>query len=73
MKQIKWRFAAVMVDAGLSREDVAKAMGVSVSSISRYRKAAMPQIDGPTLANMCSALGCVPADLVQLVEVPDAL
>jgi putative transcriptional regulator len=73
MKKIKWRFAAVMTDAGLTRDQVAARMDVSLASVSRYRRKSMYRIDGPTLANMCNALECTPADLMQLVEVPDEL
>jgi DNA-binding Xre family transcriptional regulator len=33
--------------------------------VSRYRRPSMPQLDGDLLANMCSALNCTPADLMQ--------
>jgi len=70
--KLKWRFAAIQADLGLSRDEVAQRLGVSVSAVSRYRSG-MPRIDEATLLNICAGLECTPGDLMQIEGTPHVL
>jgi DNA-binding Xre family transcriptional regulator len=68
--KIKWRFAAIQADMGLSNKAVAQLIGVSASTVSRYRHSNMPQLDGSLLLRICLALDCQPDALIRIEEVP---
>ncbi|WP_218082289.1 helix-turn-helix domain-containing protein [Anthocerotibacter panamensis] len=68
---IKWRLAEVMARQRMGGRELAKALGLHETSVSRLRNAeTMPRIDGEQLNALCRALQCKPGDLIQYV--PDA-
>ncbi|MBD1822806.1 helix-turn-helix domain-containing protein [Cyanobacteria bacterium FACHB-DQ100] len=60
-----------MADRKITNQALSQVVGMHPVSISKLKNADdMPAIGGETLAKLCDALNCTPADLIQYV--PDA-
>ncbi|MEP0915435.1 helix-turn-helix transcriptional regulator [Leptolyngbya sp. FACHB-17] len=71
MGKIRWRLRVVMADRKITNQALSQVVGMHPVSISKLKNADdMPAIGGETLAKLCDALNCTPADLIQYV--PDA-
>lgn len=54
---LRWKLREVMARGKLTNRELAQAMGVHETSISRMKTSdTMPRIDGDTLNNLCNAL-----------------
>lgn len=68
MGKIRWRLRVVMADRKMTNKTLAQIMNMNPVSISKLKNADdMPAIGGETLAKLCDALNCTPADLIQYV------
>jgi len=67
--KLKWNLRQLMADRKVKNKDLAEALGVHWTSISRMKSAdEMPRIDGESLATICKVLKCRLADLVEEVD-----
>lgn len=67
---IRWRLNEMMASQRKLNKDLAAALGMTESSISRLRtRDDMPRLNPDTLNGICTFLRCQPGDL--LVWVPD--
>ncbi len=54
---LRWKLREVMARAKITNRELAQALGVHETSVSRMKTAdTMPRIDGDTLDNLCNCL-----------------
>jgi len=62
---VDWKLRQIMADRQASNVELAKAVGVHVNTISRWKIAnEMPKISGPEIDLICKALNCTTAQLL---------
>ena len=67
--QSKWNLRQLMADRRIKNKDLAEALGIHWTAISRLKaKDEMPRIDGTSLAIICDVLKCSLTDLVELTN-----
>ena len=64
---------AVLARRGRTARDLAAEVGLSETQMSLFRSGKVKGIRFSTLARMCAALGCKPADLLDYEADPDDL
>ena len=64
---IRWKLNQLMFDRGIKNADLVKATGFHANTISKLKNLReMPdRLEKATLNNLCKALGCQPADLME--------
>lgn len=67
--KIKNNIKSRMAYVGMTRSDLAKAIGSSEATISYYCSGNLGSIKLKALAKLCKALNCTPNDLFELVDV----
>lgn len=66
---LKWKLRQLMADRKVTNKVLAESIGVHANTISRWKAAnKMPKIDGDEIEQICKALGCGVAELIQLPE-----
>ncbi|AGY57036.1 helix-turn-helix domain-containing protein [Gloeobacter kilaueensis] len=67
-KVIRWRLREVMARKRITGRDLASALDLHETSISRLRASdTMPRLDGEQLNALCQALDCTPGDLLEYI------
>jgi putative transcriptional regulator len=67
--KLKWNLRQLMADRKVKNKDLAEALDVHWTSVSRLKSAdVMPRIDGESLAIICRVLNCRLTDLVEEVD-----
>lgn len=66
---IRWKLNEVMAKSRVRNKDLAQALGITDTSVSRLRKRDdMPQLKPKRLNDLCSFLKCQPGELMEYVE-----
>jgi len=66
---IRWKLNEMMAVKRKKNKDLAEALGVTASSVSRLRqKDVMPRLRPETLDGICRFLACQPGDLLEWVD-----
>jgi putative transcriptional regulator len=65
-KRAKWNLRQLMADRRVKNKDLAEALGIHWTAISRMKsKDEMPRIDGASLMTICDVLNCRLTELVE--------